>query len=145
MASTGVVSNRVERVAVRRLPVAALIAAAVAVVANLVIFFLAGAFVPLEVQAGGPGSPVMPLTAVPVIVTSALPAFGAAVLLALLGRFLSRPHLIFMIIAIVFLLLSFGGPLSLQVNTGSKVVLSLMHVVAAVAIVGVLNTMGREK
>jgi hypothetical protein len=49
------------------------------------------------------------------------------------------------IISAVFLILSFFPPLGLPVSTAVKVVLNLMHVVAAAAIVGVLTTLGREK
>lgn len=146
MTSVSMPSSRTERVASRRLPVAALVAAVAAAVGNLLLFFVAGAALanPLEIQMGGPGSPVVPLSATPIILTSTIPAFVAAGFLALLGRFTRRPFLIFQVVAVVFLVLSLGGPLSLPVATSTKVVLSLMHVIAAAAIVGVLSRMGRE-
>ena len=74
------------------------------------------------------------------------PAIGAAILLAILNRFTSRPMRVFQWIAAIFLLVSFGGPLFLPpLETSTRIVLSIMHVVAAGAIVGVLSALGKEK
>jgi hypothetical protein len=74
------------------------------------------------------------------------PAIGAAVLLAILDRFTSRPIRVFQWIAAIFLLVSLGGPLFLPpLETSTRIVLSIMHVVAAGAIVGVLSMLGKEE
>jgi hypothetical protein len=74
------------------------------------------------------------------------PAIGAAILLAILNRFTSRPIRIFHWIAAIVLLVSFGGPLFLPpLGTSTRIVLSIMHVVAAGAIVGVLSMPGKEE
>jgi hypothetical protein len=129
----------------RRLPVAGLAAAAAAALANLLVYlierFVFG--LPLVVPMGGPGGPEGPVTAVMVIVTSAVPAICAALLLAALARFTSRPFRILLIVAIVFGLLSLAGPLLLPVSLGTRLALALMHIVAGVTIVGILNQMAR--
>jgi len=136
-----------EQVATSRLWRAALVAAISAVVANLIVFVVArnvfglGLAIPL----GGAGSPIEPLPAFMVAIATAVPALAAAGLLALLARFTRRPILIFQIIATAFALLSLGGPLSLPVDTTTKLVLSLMHLVAAAVITGVLTTWSRAR
>jgi len=146
MASASIPSARTERVAIRRLPLAALIAAVVAAVGNLVVFLVSSVLgVSFDIPLNGPGTPAEPLPAIMVIIASAVPAFAAAALLALLGRFTTRPFRIFMIIAVVFGLLSFGGPASLPVGLSTIIALGLMHIVAGVAIVGVLSRWGREQ
>ena len=145
MVSSSTLPAQAGRVDTRQLPVAALIAGAVSAIANLAIYLLVtfGLGIGLEVQMGGPAAPVEPLGAVPVLLMSALPALVAAGLLWLLNRLVARPFLVFQAIAAVVALLSLGGPLSLQVGLASKIVLSLMHIVAATAIVLVLRQRAR--
>jgi hypothetical protein len=78
-----------------------------------------------------------------VVVATTLPAFAAALLVWLLGRFTPRPWTIFYVISAVFLLLSFGGPAGLPIELGGILALNLMHVIAAAAIVGGLTWRGR--
>lgn len=93
-----------------------------------------------------PGSTSLaPLTIGPIVGASIVPAIGAAVLLAVLGRFVSRPFRIFHIVAAVILLLSLGGPLNLPIGGAEKVVMAVMHVVTAAAIVGILSVLGRKQ
>ena len=145
MVSSSTLPAQAGRVDTRQLPVAALIAGAVSAIANLAIYLLVtfGLGIGLEVQMGGPAAPVEPLGAAPVILMSALPALVAAGLLWLLNRFVARPFMVFQAIAAVVALLSLGGPLTLQVGLASKIVLSLMHLVAATAIVLVLRQRAR--
>lgn len=132
--------NTTDRVQASRLWLAALAAAGIAAIANIAIWLLAGALaVPLNIQVGGPQSPVVPLGAGPVIVMSVVPALLGAALLWLLNRFTARPRLVFQVVAVVVLLLSLAGPLLLPVALANKLVLSLMHVVAAAVIVSVLR------
>lgn len=137
MIANSTLSAAAERVDLRRLPAATLVAAAAAAAGNLLLYLIVtGVFgTTIEVQLGGPTAPVTPLPVALVIIMSALPALFAAGLLWLLNRFVARPFAVFQGIAIVAALLSLGGPLTLQVGTASKVALSLMHIVAAVAIV----------
>ena len=76
-----------------------------------------------------------------------VPAIGATILLAVLGKFLSRPFRVFWIISVVAFLVSYMLPLTLPagVVTSTKIGLGLMHISAAVVIVGVLTRQGRIK
>ena len=122
-----------------------LVAAAAACVTNAIVYALT------QVALGGPV--VMPLqpgttpTAMPfltVMLASAIPALGASLLLAALGKFTGRPVTIFLAVSVAFLLLSLGGPLTLPISGGMQLALELMHVGAAVSTVGVLVTLGRH-
>src|SRR3989304_4547410 len=119
-------------------------AAVAAFVAVVVVFGIAGLFgVPLEVMAPPTYETLSPMEVSFIAQATIPPAIGATILLAILGRFTRRPFLIFQIITAVFLLLSFGGPLSLPVSGVVKMVLGLIHIVAAGIIVCVLSTLGR--
>jgi len=146
--STITTSNvKTERISFSRLLWVGPAAGVVAAVANLIVFVVAQNLVGIMLLGpAGPGSMEMiPIPAIMVVIMSVIPAIGATILLAVLGKFLARPIRVFWIISVVFLLISFASPLGLPVNVAVKVTLNLMHVVAAVAIVGILTTLGREK
>lgn len=145
MSSVTQVPTNSERVATNKLWQAGLVAAVSAVIANTIILLLArGLFnIPMTIPMQ-PGAEPTVLTLPIVAIFSVVAAVGATILLALLGRFVARPVRVFQIIAVVFLLLSFGGPASLQVAVSTKAILMLMHVVSAVVIVGVLAKLGWE-
>jgi hypothetical protein len=135
-----------KRVAFRRLLWVGPLAAVAALVADVVILGIARWFgVPLEVMAPPAYATLSPMEVSFIAQAAIPPAIGATILLAILGRFTRRPFFIFQAIAAVFLLLSFGGPLSLPVSGTVKLVLALMHVVTAGVIVGVLSTLGRQR
>ena len=146
MPTSSTISSSIERVAFRKLLWVGPMAAVAAFVAVVVVFGIAGLFgVPLEVMAPPTYETLSPMEVSFIAQATIPPAIGATILLAILGRFTRRPFLIFQIIAAVFLLLSFGGPLSLPVSGVVKMVLGLIHIVAAGTIVGVLSTLGRER
>ena len=129
-----------ERIALGRLWWASLLAGIGAIVANVLIYFIASAAgaIPQSVLIPGMNQPI---TVVLVILNSFVPAILAAVLLALLNRFTRRPVRIFRIIAAVLLVLSFANPLTLPGAPLAMILaLDLMHIVAAAIIVGVLTT-----
>ena len=75
-----------------------------------------------------------------------MPALLAPFVFALLWRFTRRPVRNFVVLAAVLSVLSFVTPLTIPGAPLSMVlVLELMHVVAAVVIVGGLVTLGRRK
>jgi hypothetical protein len=126
----------------------ALAAGAAALLGNLIIFFVGQNLLGLSLmipQAPGSSTALVPLTIGPIVGASIVPAIGAAVLLAVLGRFVKRPFRVFQIVAAVILLLSFGGPLNLPIGGAEKVVMVVMHVVTAAVIVGVLSVLGRKQ
>lgn len=118
-----------------------------AAIGNLIVFAVAKNLfgIPFVMPLSGPDSPLEPLPAFAVIVASMIPALAAAIFLWLLGKFAPRPVLIFQLVSIIFLLVSFGGPFSLPVDVATQLALSLMHVVAGVVIVGGLTVLGRKK
>lgn len=137
-----------QTVANTKLVPAAFIGGGIAAVVNLLIFFILPPVLgaaPIMVQMGppGPDTPFAELPAFAVVAASLIPAFMAAGLLWLLGRFTARPFSTFRIIAVVGLLLSFGPLFTAPMPTGTVISLGLMHVVAAVAIVYTLDQRAR--
>ena len=126
-----------------------LIAAVGAVSVNLVYFWVTKSVFGIAyiIPMGGPSGPLMSLPAVIIIMFNVVPAIGATILLAVLGKFLSHPFRVFWIISVVVFVISFILPLSLpsSVAASTKISLSLMHILAGALIVGVLTALGREK
>lgn len=85
-----------------------------------------------------------PLNPMAVLLACAIPALGAAIVYHFLSRALSeRAWRTFVIIAIVLGALSLFPIWTMAVSTGSKVVLSLMHIVSVVGILwGIRYTLG---
>ncbi|MBC8160549.1 MAG: hypothetical protein H7Z42_04945, partial [Roseiflexaceae bacterium] len=125
---------------------ATLLGALVAVVVNVILWALMQ-FVfnlNLHIQAGGPGTPMVPLPVVPVIVLTVVPALVAGGLFWLLARFTARAPLIFLIIALLVLVLSFApGFLAFPGETVNALGLNVLHIGAAVPIVWALIGRGR--
>jgi hypothetical protein len=132
--------RRAEQVSVRKLVWAAPLAGLLAALGNLAVYGLAraGLSLPLAMPAMGP-TPAGPLLVAPVILASFVPALFAGGLLALLARLSARPVRTFQIIAGVALVLSLGAPLTLPVDTATRLVLLVMHLVAGLVIAGVLG------
>lgn len=119
---------------------AGLLGGVASAVANLALFFGSGA---AGISIEGmfqPGQPVAALSAVPVLISSIVPAIPGALLALLLVKFArQRAALVFAVISAVFTVVSFGGPANVQgLSTGGLVVMELMHVVAAVGIGGAI-------
>lgn len=119
---------------------AGLLGGVVAAAGNLALFFGSGAAgISLE-GVFQPGQPVASLSAVPVLISSIVPAIPGALLALLLVKFArQKAALVFAIISAVFTVVSLGGPANVQgLSTGGIVVMELMHVVAAVGIGGAI-------
>lgn len=127
-----------------------LIAAGIASVINLVIYFIADAagvsftFFPPEIPA--------PPFALAVVFATVAGILAGTFVLTLLPRFTPYPIRSFRVIAIVVLFLSFAQPFLLNsglfptpepVGTDTILVLELMHVVAGVAAIALLTTRAR--
>ena len=140
-------SPRTEVIATSKLWQAGLLAALLAVIGNLILFFIGNQVLPspLLIPAQPGFTDLAPLTAIPVILATAIPIIGATGLLALLGRWVARPFTVFTMIAIIFLVISFGGPLTLPVDGVTKLILNAMHIVAGAITIGILRTRGRAK
>ncbi|MEW5939534.1 MAG: DUF6069 family protein [Chloroflexota bacterium] len=137
-----------ERVSLKKLLWVTPIAAIAAFAGVRIVFFIARAtfglalILPLAPQYETLG----PLTISILVQATVPPAIGASVLLVILNRFVSRPMRVFQWIAAIFLFVSLGSPLFLPpLETSTRIVLGIMHVVAGGAIVGVLSMLGKEK
>jgi hypothetical protein len=70
----------------------------------------------------------------------------ATVFFGLLIRFARRPGTVFLSVAVTALILLFGGPFSLPAATmRTKILLSGMHIIAAVIITGGILLLSRQK
>ena len=80
-----------------------------------------------------------------VVGSTVVPALVAGVVFALLGRFTRRPVRNFVVLVAVLLVLSFVTPLTISGAPLSMILaMELMHVVAAVVIVGGLVVLARR-
>lgn len=92
----------------------------------------------------GPGSKTQHLPVFMVIMATIVAAIGAGLLLAALQRITERSVTIFRVIAVVFLLLSFGALFSLPVASNIQVTLATLHTITAVVITYVLTIWRRD-
>ena len=126
-----------------RLSRVGLLAALAAALANLAIFLLGKNLLGIAfvLPHPWPWSPAAPLSGVLVAAASVASGIGVAILVAALAWVVQRPIRTFQVVAAVVVLLSLGGPLSLpaSVEPATKLALSVMHLAAAVVIVGVLT------
>ncbi len=124
---------------------AAITGGVIAAVANMAVYGIGravgvdfiGRFDPA--QAPTPLMPFLPAVA------SLIPAVLAGFVALGFARMLKRPAMPFAVLAVVFGVVSMAGPMGLaDASTGTKVVLSLMHVVAGVPItVWILRALGK--
>jgi hypothetical protein len=64
--------------------------------------------------------------------------------LLLLNRFMERPSRVFVIVAVSFGILSVAGPLTFpEASLGTKLALTVMHLILTTAIVGAIVVRGR--
>lgn len=125
---------------------AGLIGTAIGVVGNVIFYWLVGLLnVPMQLPLGGPGSPLQPLPLEAVIITSTVPGIIATGLFWLFTRYIARPVPKFIGVSLVFLVLSFLPTWSLPTLVATKVVLSIMHIIAAAGIVGGLVQFTRNR
>lgn len=128
---------------------AGLLAAAGASFANLVFFWLTKILFGIQyiIPMGGPSGPLKPLPAMAIVIFNAVPAVGATILLALLGKYAARPIRLFWIISGVIFAFSFIFPITLPatIAASTKIGLSVMHIIAWPAIAVVLTMQGREQ
>lgn len=131
-----------QRIDWARFPLVGLGTIAAALIANLLVYSIAGLFVSYH--------PQFPPLATPggTIVFTIVPAVIAVIVYALLLRFTRTPERIFTTLAAIVLVGSWIPDLTYiptvpGASTGQTVVLMLMHLVAAVVIVGMLTKLAR--
>jgi hypothetical protein len=124
-----------EKVALGKLPIAGLIGGGIAIVGNVILYLLTRVLnISMVMPMGGPDGPVMDMPIFAPIFATLIPAIGATILLALLGRFTKRPYRIFVITAVVFFILTIFTPFTTPLSLAGQLILLAMHVVAAVGI-----------
>ena len=138
-------ARQLERVDYGKIWWVTLVAAGVAAVINAIIFIIGdalGAF-PKTVLLPSNNEP---LSLGAVIFISIVGVIAGGIVFAVIGRFSRRPIRLFTIVALVFLVLSFGSPFSVpNAPAGYIIALLLMHVVAGLAIIGLLTTLARRQ
>ena len=135
-------TTQTDRFAPQSLSRVVLVAAPVAVVANLALWAIARG--PLGVSPAFP-----PLqSAAATVVASVVGILAATAVFALIRRFAPRPMTTFRVVAVVALLLSLGGSLGARAEPGGSNVavatLVAMHVVTAAIAIGLLPRAERE-
>ncbi len=123
---------------IRRLLWGGPVAAALAILATCLYYGVTKALgeqylMPLD----GAGSHVGPMPVLMPVITTLIPGLVACIFFGLLIRFSRKPAIMFLSVSLAALLLSFGGPYYLPgVSLQTKILLSGMHVVAALFITG---------
>lgn len=115
------------------------IAGGIAAVINAVIFFIAHAagVITDDIYV----QPETPLTIAPVLISSIMPLLLGSAVFFLFAKYTEKGFRNFSILAVVLLVLSFGGPFSIpEVTIPYAVVLNVMHVVAVAALLNRLKT-----
>ncbi len=118
-----------------------IIAGAIAGGINMILFLVAqAAGVPFEI-AVPPDFQLNALNLQAIFIFSFVPGIVGAVLAWLLHRFVPRGTVVFVVVAVLFLLLSFAPDIAMpdSVTPGTKASLILMHIVAGSVITFMLN------
>jgi hypothetical protein len=135
----------IEAVALRRIPLAVLVAAAVGTVANVILLLIGQATGAIGDNVTLPNGQTFGAAAV--ILMTIGPTMAAGVFYAILGAIgrIRRPITVFRVVALVVLVFSFTSPFSIPgVSAGFIIFLELMHIAAAAAIVWSLTTLARR-
>lgn len=120
----------------------AFVGAAAGLAGNLALFFIASAAGVAMTARFDPSTTPAPLALAPVVIASLLPAIPASLVALAVARFAKDPAKVFALVAVVFALLSMGGPAKLaDAGGGLKLVLALMHAFSGAGItLGVLRS-----
>lgn len=132
-----------------RLWLIVLLAIVVATTANVIFYFILTGLlgVGLMFPSQTPARELAPMPVYDVIVFSIIFSSAAGVVFVLVSHFARRPIKTFLIISVVVLFLSFAMPLKIPsppVAMVDKLSLVMMHVVGAIAVVGVLVGLSRK-
>ena len=107
--------------------------AAGATALNVIVLLIANALLDGSVQTAQPGQEPTDLPAVAVIAASIMPLLVGAIALWILARFTTSSLRIWTWVVAVFTIASFAAPLTLPVDTGSKIALLAMHAITGAA------------
>jgi len=132
---------------IRRLCWAGPVATLIAVLVDVLYYAVTKAFgESYLIPVAADGSQLYPMPAATLVMTILTPGLIATVFFGLLIRFARKPATVFLSVAITALIVSFGGPFSLPAAAmQTKLLLSGMHVIAAVVITGGILFLSRNK
>lgn len=118
---------------------AALAGGAIAALANSVVYGV-GRLAGVDFMGQfDPSAPAQALNPIQPAIASIVPSVVAALVMLGFVKLLKRPAVPFIVLAVVFTLVSLGGPMSIVgASMGTKVALALMHFVAAAPITALL-------
>lgn len=125
--------------------IAGLLAGITAAVINAILFFIFhGAGV---ISDNIYPQPNKPLTVVPVIITSIIPAIIASLVFFLLEKFTNKGFKIFAIVSLILMLLSLYNPFGVipGVTTGYALVLCVMHIIVPLSLLYFINKARQSK
>ncbi len=120
----------------------ALRAFAAAAIANIAVYFIANAVLsePLSVPAE-----MGVVNIVSITLSTLVGTIGAVIALVLIKRFMRHPGRTFQVVAVVALIVSLAGPFGVAgIALATRLVLALMHIIAATIIVGLLTPHTRD-
>ena len=117
---------------------AGVMAAAAAAVINVILFFIFhGAGILTDTIFVMPNQP---LTFIPIIISSVVPTLIASLVFFLLEKFTKKGFMIFSILSVILLLLSFVNPFMIVgVTTGYALALDFMHLIVAASVLFFIN------
>lgn len=111
------------------------IATAIALAAALLVYALAR-LTGADLVVAPPGQPTGTVNAASVVMITLVSGLGALLLALVLRRVVpTRARLAFLLLALIVLAVSMGGPLGAAQQTSTAVWLSIMHVVVAAALI----------
>lgn len=125
------------------------LATAVAITANVIFYYILTRWLKIELKfpSQTPERTLTPMPVYDVILFSLIFALGAGVVFVLVTQLAQRPLRTYLVIATAVLFLSFVLPLRIPsppVAMVDKLSLVAMHIIGAIAVVGVLVGLGRK-
>lgn len=140
-----VAAGRVQGVGFGRLLLTGLLAGLAAGVLNVIVYFVGLALGVPFVMPLPPDQALQQIPAVAFVISAVIPALLGAAFYGLLGRFAAaRATQIFVIVSVVFALLSLGGSLTPPVELSTRLVLSALHLTTAAIITAGLVRFARQ-
>lgn len=122
-----------------------LLAALMAGLANLLLFyFLLLLGIKISVPTTTSPDSLAPLTLGRILLASIAPALVAGIFFAFARKLSPRSVRSFFVISLGLLIFSFGAPLDLPIENSAKIGLILMHMVAALFILGTLYNFNKQ-
>jgi len=107
----------------------------IAIAANLLLYLVATSLLGLQLLVPSPATgEIAPLPALAMVFATAVGAVGGALVFAALARFVRRPRHTFLIVSVVFTIISFASPAVLPTDLATILVLEIAHVLAAIPI-----------